>query len=423
MNLVYDIKHRLLFDSHPYLNKNLCATNRDYLFICSDEEFLYRLAKKWCFPDKSVERISKDLPNITYNQIAEIALFTYPLPYVYADNKKVNSGSIGKYNPISLYYQACLRGYSESRCEMFIEEKLRTPITFRLELEIAEVASISLIAVKFSHISILTKLRKSLMRQYIDKYDNKGDNVGLSLFETTYRIQAISFSLAIILSSWLGIGNESDETIDYFQDVALGTNIDEREIFVYVCRQYFSAMLNVGIGLDLIRILDFLTFFLGIDLCEDILQDNFDRIIQSRTLDAGDEVDPTNVIAYIITNTLPDEAIQNIYNGFEINLQFTSPKDTQSELFLENIDKGIFSYLWTKDMNISYNKLFVYRPDLIEEYSNIYDKPSLIRTEKFYNLLQGLFGEEELNRNNLNLYGYNPETVRRDKELDLYPDY
>lgn len=412
----FDIDYRILLESHPYHTSGLCSSNTQYQSICNDKLFLARLANKWCWSNRSVEEILEDLPNLTYAQVTEVSLFYSPLGRSYdEDGVVIINGSVGKFNPVSLYYQACLRGYSEAKCMLFIDEILTHPIDIDVEFSIARIVPIHMIAVKYNHKQVLEKLRNSLILRGKDVYEVRDTNIGDKLYNSYTYLQVISFTLCALTECWLGIGEESQSSLDYLQDIVLEDH-EVEDVRSDIENTYMKYMRDVGIGLDLKIIFTFIR--------ESIRryngQDNFSENVIGRDIEYNEE-NPYVILGYMLSNLLSD---QDIKAEMEESVVFQNPKVTLEDPKLASyLHLGIFSHLWDNDMKIDTYLKLIYRRDLLDNELLPYTKETFIRVDDYYDLLRGTEGNEALMFNRFGLVGYNPESLKVALRHDYHPDH
>lgn len=409
----FDVSYRILLETHPYYSIGLCNSNNEYRSICNDKLFIARLANKWCWPGKSVEEIMNDLPKLTYNQVVETSLFYSPLGGKYnEDGILVNAGSIGRYNPVSLYYQACIQGYEEEKCMLFINDILNHPMDIDLEYTIARIVPIHMIAVKYGHLDILNKLRDSLLLRSREIYGNVSTNIGSQLYDAYQCSQLTSFTLCSLTEHWLGVDEENQSSYEYIENIQLG-NQDSYEISRDIQLVYMKYMIHVGIGLDLETIFKFI-------LRSSIGREEFSTAVRERNIEYEEE-NPYIIMGYTLSNLLADEEIEEEMGEVTFTRDKVTIEDEKLSFFLSN---GIFSHLWDNDMDISEPMKLVYRPDLLSDYSpSLYTKESLIKSDNYYELLKGIYGEELIQFNRLGLVGYNSQTLKNDTLKDYHPDH
>lgn len=139
-----DISFQTFLVNHPYHMKQMCYINKFNFDRCKDRSFLNQLVKTWLFPHLSYSDINDSYSHLTFSDIVEYSMFFSPIPE-----------SIGNYNTLSLYYQACDR-FEESNCKVFIEHIYNNYLSYDSPEHYIVVAS--LIAFKYAHIKTLYEL-------------------------------------------------------------------------------------------------------------------------------------------------------------------------------------------------------------------------------------------------------------------------
>jgi len=101
MHSTNDINREQLLSTHPY-RSGICNNHE----LSKDKRFLRQLMEKWLFPGKF---IPNNYPVLSADKIAIYSLFYYPIPE-----------SMGRFNPVSLYYRASVM-YHEEKCQAFFD--------------------------------------------------------------------------------------------------------------------------------------------------------------------------------------------------------------------------------------------------------------------------------------------------------------
>jgi hypothetical protein len=109
-NLPSEINFEIIKGSHPYYAQKLCATDKIMLKYCETNK--YEILQLWCYPFLSTKELMIRLPNVTWKQIVEMSLMFHPLPE-----------SIGKWDPITLFYYACKEGQNDPNQYLVDSEK------------------------------------------------------------------------------------------------------------------------------------------------------------------------------------------------------------------------------------------------------------------------------------------------------------
>jgi len=198
MNLPSDIYEYLLLTCHPYQIKNLYYTCKFLYNIVRDKFLLARVSHKWCWPDRILTDILTHIPDLNFPNIWKASLFYFPLYPIHNDyGRCIDSRSVGKFDPIPLYYQTCLNGYGESDCEGFISEIIKNPISLDLSQSISQLMAIVLIASKYKHNHILERLIISLCNI------RKGHCIDDWNEETIISISDITSAFCVVISEFM----------------------------------------------------------------------------------------------------------------------------------------------------------------------------------------------------------------------------
>lgn len=99
-DLPVEINFEIIKGSHPYYAQKLCAVDKAMQKYC--ESHKYEILQLWCYPSMSTKELMMSLPNVTWKQIVEMSLMFHPI-----------SESIGKWDPITLFYYACKEGQND----------------------------------------------------------------------------------------------------------------------------------------------------------------------------------------------------------------------------------------------------------------------------------------------------------------------
>ena len=111
MNILDDLSFsQILNELRPSDIIKLGIVDRVHNVLTKDPLTKYRLLKRWCPTDKTVNELSKHVPNITLQQISVIANYYYP-----------TNESINVYPADELFYNACKAGYSVEDCMKFLK--------------------------------------------------------------------------------------------------------------------------------------------------------------------------------------------------------------------------------------------------------------------------------------------------------------
>jgi len=89
-----DIRYELIGLFHPYYAQSLCRLNKDFCQSCDDLK--YEILRTWVYPDKSLNDLHNEYPNLIFNHVVELALVYNPIPE-----------SVKYYDYYTLFYHAC----------------------------------------------------------------------------------------------------------------------------------------------------------------------------------------------------------------------------------------------------------------------------------------------------------------------------
>jgi len=149
---VPDIVFQTFLVNHPYYTKDICDINKQNSQICRSRNLLNSLIKKWLFPQFSYADIQKYYSKLTLNDIIEYSLYFSPIPE-----------SIGKYNPLSLYFQAG-KTLVEQECKIFVTHIYNNYLSYNSPEHYILVTA--LIAFRYEHYSLLNYLYNLLKVVY-----------------------------------------------------------------------------------------------------------------------------------------------------------------------------------------------------------------------------------------------------------------
>lgn len=238
MNLSQDINEHILLICHPYQIKNLYYTCK-FLYV-KNKSLLARVAHKWCWPDKTPFQILTDIPNISFSNIWKASLFYYPLYAVYTDyGMCIDSRSVGKFDPLSIYHQACKVGYSELECEGFLLPILNNPITTDLDNSTMTLMELTLIASKHSHTYILNKLMRSL-----DSMNGTSVDVNDEVIPVSYVTSVYNHVIGTFANMNIDVREEIDD--DTFTNLVMNCFESITSIWVdYPLENLFRIVVNI----------------------------------------------------------------------------------------------------------------------------------------------------------------------------------
>lgn len=136
-----DIQSELLVNMHPYYASSLCNINKFQLDKCENNK--YKVFKKWCYPNMTINELKSVLPNLTFGNVVEIALLFHPIPE-----------SLSYWDRETLYYHACLNEQPDA------DDYIR-PIIDNKDHQLSTISALW-IAYKFNRIDILrTTIRRN----------------------------------------------------------------------------------------------------------------------------------------------------------------------------------------------------------------------------------------------------------------------
>lgn len=114
-----EIKYTILEKLHPYYGLSLYMTNKDT--VSCGNYYKYQILKSWVLPTLSNCEIKKMLPNISYTDVVELALFYVPIP-----------DSIGKFDNYSLCYNCFVQEYEDPLFMFDPKDEVDTEIIYSL---------------------------------------------------------------------------------------------------------------------------------------------------------------------------------------------------------------------------------------------------------------------------------------------------
>lgn len=110
MELPIDIDYIIRSKLHPYYNLGYCSSNLELKERCESNK--YYMLKEWVYPDFSTSALQEKFPNLTYNDVVELALVYNPIPE-----------SVKFYDRYTLFYHACRIGQEDPVTYLRINER------------------------------------------------------------------------------------------------------------------------------------------------------------------------------------------------------------------------------------------------------------------------------------------------------------
>lgn len=390
-NLYTDLEINLIVESHPY-ESDICNINKQYNKLCRDRYVLNMLRDRWVFPDFP----ERSRLNLTYQQIAEYSLFYYPV-----------AASVGKYHPVSLYYQSSLR-YTEEDCEYFfnlaVEYLLESGADYGNQF-----ITCCLIADAAGHFSLLSKL--------YDKFIVSNDLSDEDLeSEETVNMEILRKQTCVMAALCL----EDDDKLKRAMHSYFILSDNDHQLLI----ETILSIDNIYIpNYDLKKVVKIISNLLIQDGIEPIYSNTFNDGLFSRNTSSLDETELGLLsLGADLSICLSDEFIKPYSYGETPN---PIPEDYK-------LHKPIVADYWSVD-NFAFimgkeDFLFPYRPDLMTEDELLHvNEINYIRCEHFglYFLYSGKIvgssGYYIENTNHLNVPGYNIELTKLAAEQGVSP--
>lgn len=365
MSIPRDIQEEILLKSHPY-SSQLCGADKSYASICNNERFLRKLMRKWLFPGMN---IPYDYPVLNYSQIAEYALFYYPIPE-----------SIGKFHPLSLYYRASLV-YPEDDCRIFLDEAIKNAF----EIGFSE----------YDHLSILPFIadaagQNNLLLYMYDKFKpNLLDN----------RINLVRKNICCNAALLLDDRDKFDVSYRGFTRANIGLVIDgmqndREELYEQLFNNYIPGYNLRRIDEYMRRLLEWEGLITELEL--------YERSYSSGTYEEG---------FYSLIGSALGSLIEGKNLQRPISLSVLADYLTEKNIDTEEIPR---------------ETLLSFRPDLLsDEELSLTKKLNFIQTDNFYYYFLFPNAEwEEIHyyQNHLGVSGYNYEIITKAKEKNVIPE-